>query len=297
MARRLPIPRALRRRPFTIEEARAVGLTWDNLQSANYRRLPVGIYVAADLPDTPLLRLAAARLRLPPTAVFSGLTAAWLHGLDVAPPGPIEVTLPTGSSMAMRAGVRVRRTELGAGDVVTRQGMPVTSLLRTLLDLGATLPLIEAVKVADMALHRRLIDLAILRSAVQARAGSWGAKRQRLMVDHGEPRSESAMESQLRMLLVLGGLPRPQAQVDLHDANGRFLGRADLYYPSHRLVIEYDGGTHRNSLVQDNRRQNQLLAAGYTIRRFTAPDVLGAPDRVVAQIRGELARPSRATAA
>jgi hypothetical protein len=109
MARRLPIPRALRRCPFTIQEARAAGLSWDNLQSANYRRLPAGIYVAANLPDTPLQRLAAARLRLPPTAVFSGLTAAWLHGLDVSPPDLIQVTLPAGSSVAMRAGVRVRR--------------------------------------------------------------------------------------------------------------------------------------------------------------------------------------------
>jgi very-short-patch-repair endonuclease len=297
MARRLTIPRALRRCPFTIQEARAAGLTWDNLQSANYRRLPPGIYVAANLPDTPLQRLAAARLRLPPTAVFSGLTAAWLHGLDVSPPDLIQVTLPAGSSVAMRAGVRVRRTGLSARDVVTRQGMPVTSLLRTLLDLGAMLPLIEAVTVADMALHQRLINLDLLLSAVQAGTGSRGAGRQRLMVDHAEPRSESAMESRLRMRLVLGGLPRPLAQVDLHNARGRFLGRADLYYPSHRLVIEYDGSTHRDSLVHDNRRQNQLLAAGYTIFRFTAADVLGAPDRVVAQIRGELARPHRAAAA
>jgi len=297
MARRLPVPRALRRRPFTIAEARAAGISWDNLQSANYRRLPAGIYVAANLADTPLLHLAAVRLRLPPTAVFSGLTAAWLHGLEVSPPDPIQVTLPARSSLAMRAGVRVRRTGLGARDVVTRQVMPVTSVLRTLLDLGATLPLIESVRVADMALHQRLVKLNALRSAALAGAGGRGSRRQLLMVEHAEPRAESPMESELRMRLVLGGLPRPEAQVDLYDARGHFLGRADLYYPSHRLIVEYDGGTHRDSLVQDNRRQNLMLAAGYTIRRFTAPDVRGAPDRVVAQIRGELAQRPRPAAA
>lgn len=67
-----------------------------------------------------------------------------------------------------------------------------------------------------------------------------------------------------------------------------WLARVDLYYPSHRLAIEYDGSTHRTSLVKDNRRQNLLLAAGYRLRRYTKPDLTNTPDLVIAQIRGEL---------
>lgn len=70
---------------------------------------------------------------------------------------------------------------------------------------------------------------------------------------------------------------------------GRFLGRPDLYYPSHRLAIEYDGSTHRTSLVEDNRRQNRLLAAGIRLLRFTAGDVLHNPESVRTQVRGYLA--------
>jgi very-short-patch-repair endonuclease len=81
------------------------------------------------------------------------------------------------------------------------------------------------------------------------------------------------METRLRMLLVLGGLPRPQAQVDIFDADGRFVGRPDLYYEEVRLGIEYDGATHRTSLAEDNRRQNNLLRAGVRLLRFTAADV------------------------
>lgn len=93
------------------------------------------------------------------------------------------------------------------------------------------------------------------------------------------------MESRLRMVLVLGGLPRPKAQVSIHDRGGRFIGRPDLYYEEHRLGIEYDGGVHRDSLAEDNRRQNRLLNVGIRLLRFTAGDVLNKPESVVDQVR------------
>ena len=96
------------------------------------------------------------------------------------------------------------------------------------------------------------------------------------------------METRLRLLLVLAGLPRPEAQVPLHDDSGRFLGRPDLYYPAHRLGLEYDGSTHRDSLIQDNRRQNRLLNAGIRLLRFTATDLHRTPDSVVEQVRAAL---------
>ncbi|TMD14303.1 MAG: DUF559 domain-containing protein [Chloroflexi bacterium] len=72
---------------------------------------------------------------------------------------------------------------------------------------------------------------------------------------------------------------------DLRDGDGRFVGRADLYYPAARLVIEYDGGNHRDRLVEDNRRQNLLVNAGFRLLRFTAADIYHRPDVVVAQVR------------
>ena len=97
------------------------------------------------------------------------------------------------------------------------------------------------------------------------------------------------MESRLRMLLVLGGLSRPKAQISLNDRQGRFLGRPDLYYPDCRLAIEYDGGVHRDWLAEDNRRQNRLISDGIRLLRFTAGDILRTPDTVVAQVRRVLA--------
>jgi very-short-patch-repair endonuclease len=96
------------------------------------------------------------------------------------------------------------------------------------------------------------------------------------------------METRLRLLLVLAGLPHPRSQVSLRDDFGLFLARPDLYYPDARLAIEYDGATHRDCLAADNRRQNRLVDAGYRLLRFTAADVLSAPDSTVALVRRAL---------
>jgi very-short-patch-repair endonuclease len=97
------------------------------------------------------------------------------------------------------------------------------------------------------------------------------------------------METKLRLLLVQAGLPRPEVQVTLRDSNGVFLGRPDLYYPEKRLAIEYDGATHRENLVADNRRQNLLVDAGHRLLRFSAADVLRTPAAVVSMVRRALA--------
>src|SRR5438309_11847168 len=139
-----------------------------------------------------------------------------------------------------------------------------------------------------MAMHASLVEHDRFETWARTRVQGPGAAKVRRVIPHAEPKSESPMETRLRMLLVLAGLPRPVAQVPLHDAKGRFLGRPDLYYPDHRLGIEYDGATHRESLAADNRRQNRLVDAGYRLLRFTAADVLSAPDSVVALVRRAL---------
>lgn len=101
--------------------------------------------------------------------------------------------------------------------------------------------------------------------------------------------AESPMETRLRWLLIKAGLPAPEVQTDLHDGEGNFVGRAALYYPRAHLVIEFDGGNHRDRLVGDDRRQNALIAAGYRVLRFTAADVYGRPEAIVGQVRAALA--------
>jgi hypothetical protein len=103
--------------------------------------------------------------------------------------------------------------------------------------------------------------------------------------------AESPMETRLRWLLIQAGLPRPQVQAELSDASARLLGRVDLYYPEARLAVEYDGGYHRERMVEDNRRQNLLISSGYRVLRFTAADIHNRTDVVIAQVRAALYKP------
>ncbi|GAC1692289.1 MAG: hypothetical protein PVS2B1_15430 [Candidatus Dormibacteraceae bacterium] len=108
--------------------------------------------------------------------------------------------------------------------------------------------------------------------------------------DLTEPRAESPMETRLRMILVLAKLPRPEVQGSIHDDEGRPLARPDLLYRVQRLAIEYDGDNHRDRLADDNRRQNDLVAAGFRLLRFTASDVYKTPDIVAMRVRHGLGR-------
>jgi len=281
------VPPELTRGPFTLIEAASAGLTRRQLSGASWRRVGAGLYVWTGVTPDPVLAVVAASRRLPDGAAFSGQMAAWLHGLDLPLCDRVEVTIPPERGVAVRAGMTVRRATLSTGDVVRRRGLPVTSPLRTVVDLASTLPLVEAVVAADGALRKRLISVAELEASVAARGRRRGAARLRRVSELVEPLTESAMETRLRMQLVLGGLPRPRAQVPLHDDHGRFVGRPDLYYPAARLAIEYDGATHRDSLVEDDRRQNRLLNAGFRLLRFTASD-LRQPRVVVAQVSATL---------
>jgi len=283
------VPAELTAGPFTLKEAILAGLDRGHLKGASWRRIGPAVYVWTGLRDAPEVTIEAARLRLPSVAVFSGLTAAWLHGLDVEACQPIEVTVPKGSGVSARSGLAVRRDAISPKEVVRVRGKRVTTVLRTLCDLSSRLSVTEAVTVVDMALHAGLVSVDDLKGLCARRTHSFGAARLRRVVGFAEPAAESPMESRLRMVLLLGGLPRPLAQAPLHDSRGRFLGRPDLYYPSHRLGLEYDGGTHRTSLVEDNRRQNRLLTAGIRLLRFTAGDVFQNPDTIRTQVRGYLA--------
>jgi uncharacterized protein DUF559 len=285
MAPRPLVPRSLTHGSFTTVDARNAGLTPGQLRGASWRRIGPATYIWKGLDeDDRLVRLRAVLKRLPPGSAFSGLTAAWLHGIDVGPCDPIEAIAPVNSGVSARSGIRLRRATLDDGDVASVREMPTTSLVRTLADLSQQLSLTEAVVIADAALHSRRVRLEQLRTWAGPNNHRHGVRKFRSVINLAEPRAESPMESRLRMLLILAGLPRPAAQVSIYDRNGRFVGRPDLYYEEQRLGIEYDGASHRDSLAEDNRRQNLLLSAGVSLVRFTAGDVLHRSETVASQV-------------
>jgi very-short-patch-repair endonuclease len=287
------LPRELLNGPFTVEEAERAGIGRSRLRGANWKRIAPSIYIWSRLAEDPIHLLAATLRRLPTRARFSGLSAAWLYGLDLKPCSPIEATVPLDEGVSARSGVALRRCALDDGDIVQVRGLPATSALRTVAEVCSRLSLVEAVVVADAALHKQLISLDQLKAWVASHPGARGVRNLRRVVDYAEPATESPMESRLRMLLVLAGLPRPKAQVKIRDRWGRVVGIPDLYYEDQRLGIEYDGSSHRESLPEDNRRQNRLLGVGVRLLRFTGGDVFNTPESLVRQVKEQLTAGSR----
>jgi very-short-patch-repair endonuclease len=174
-----------------------------------------------------------------------------------------------------RGGLVVRHGAVS--DAVSVRGFHATSVHRTLRELSRRLPPVEALVLIDAAIH----------AGLTTRHELVGPRRLRTLAELAAP-AESPMETRLRWLLLQARLPRPQVQADIRNADGRFIGRADLYYPAARLVIEYDGANHRDRLVEDNRRQNLILNAGFRLLRFAAADIHQRPDVVTSQVRRAL---------
>lgn len=290
MPRSCHVPEELKNQPFTIDQARAYGLTRDHLRGGEWRRISRGWYRWAGCNLTEELRLETIRRMVPADSAFCGLTAARLLGLDVAPPRKPEVIVQRPTGITERVEACISRARLGPGEVLTRDGFRVTSPMRTCFDLAGRLLLVEGVVVVDMALHGRLVELEEFRAYVEGRSGVPGITGARRVLEFAEPKSESPMESRLRMLLVGGGLPRPQAQVEIHDAGGTLAGRLDLFYPDAKLGIEYDGENHRDRLTDDNRRQNRLHRVGVSLLRYTAPDLRERPEVILREVGSALRR-------
>jgi hypothetical protein len=252
------------RDPFTLDEARSAGVSFEMLRGKAWRRIGRGLYCSAGWREDSWQLLHAWHRHLR-NVVFTGLSAAWLHGFDVDPCHPVECAAARKSGTRSRRGIVVRHISLDAADVVSVRGLEATSPERTLSDLRKRLSRVEFLVVADAALKRNLGRFDEL----------------------AEP-AESPMETRLRWVLIQAGLPKPEVQISLHDTEGRFVGRADLYYPQARLAIEYDGVNHRDRLVDDDRRQNDIIDAGYRLLRFTAADLAQRPDSISALVRRAL---------
>jgi very-short-patch-repair endonuclease len=279
------IPPEFKLRPFSLEEARDAGLTPRALRGKSWQRIGAELYRWAKSPEDHWLTLSAWGRILPPGAAFASASAAWLHGIDLDPTNPVEVVVPPSSGIRNRVGLKVRRSEIPPGELLSVRGLCATALPLTIATLCLQRPAVEALIAIDMAIHLSLTDADALNKFTEGAKGRHGARRMRSLVSLAAP-AESPMETRLRWLLIQAGLPRPDVQTDLRIGASRF--RADLYYPSARLILEFDGGHHRERMAEDNRRQNLLVNAEYRVLRFTAPDIYNRSDIVVAQVRDAL---------
>jgi hypothetical protein len=237
-------------------------------------------------------RVAAVLMGAPANAVVSHSTAAALWALEiplVRDDGLVHLTVPTPVRLRHRADRRIHWADLPDRFVTSLGGVAVTSPGRTWLDLAGILSAASLLAVTDQMLARKYSREAFERLLVGAR-GMRGVRTARRVVAVADGRAGSPMESVLRWLIHEAGLPAPDLQYVV-TRGGRFVGRVDLAWPDAKLLVEFDGDVHRERrvFVEDVRRQNGLVLAGWTVLRFTSADVRGRPQWVIQAIRAALA--------
>lgn len=125
---------------FTTRQAQAAGYSRQLLNhhvgSDNFIREQHGIYRLSRFPRSPREDLYIAWLRCGPQSVVSHESALDLHGLSDAIPAEIHITIARGASLR-RAGIRLHTNALRADEITTWQGLPVTTIERTIADVAA----------------------------------------------------------------------------------------------------------------------------------------------------------------
>ena len=272
-------------RPFTASEARAVGVSRHHLAAlirhGLVRRVLHGVYAATQAPDSVLFRAQALALVVPPCAVVTDRTAAWLHGVAILERGshveapPISVC-ETVDSRVRRPGVDGRRRQLLDRDVMEIHGVPVTTPLRTGLDLGRRLWRFDALGALDGVL-RVGVDHDELLAETHRFKGHRGVRQLRWIAPLADGRAESPGESALRLHWYDAGLPKPELQFWILDDLGRNRYRLDVPLPEVRYAAEYDGEEfHSNDADRehDSERRGWIRRERHwVIHAFTKEDV------------------------
>lgn len=247
------------------------------------------VYRAASSRVTWRLRLMAAVLWAGPGAVISHRAAACLWELIddvkiIEIIGPIRKKPPPG--------VVIHRTDtLNKIDIGVRQGILVTSVHRTLVDLGAVVDECIVEKALERARRRGFTSIPFLFKVLERSGGRGrrGAGVLKALIDERDPNGQpigSDMAVECWQLIRKSKLLRPIPEYEIWG-EGEFIARPDFVYPRLRIVIEVDGReTHDTSeaYYDDRGRDTMLRARGWVVLRFTKKDIRERPKWLLTQI-------------
>lgn len=278
------------------DQARDCGLSRDQLQwrarSGRLCRVYPGVYRVAGAPEDASQRLKALALWLA-GGVLSHQTAAALHGFSQFAPGPLEATVTHGARAP--SGVVVHRVgAIAPRDVTSLDGLPVTSISRTLIDLSATLEPSLFRSCCDEALRRKWTTLDRLDATLERNLRRPGLTQVRAVLHAlrgGDGPTESELEHLVRELLRDAGFPEPDRQRAIRTRER--LRRVDFVFTDARVIIEADGYAYHSSaqsFEDDRRRDNALAARGYVVLHWTWTALHETPERLLVDLAACLRR-------
>lgn len=241
---------------------------------------------AADDPEGRHRQLISATLpTLSGQACVSHQSAAVLHGLPMWPDllDRVHVIRPRAGGGRRGAVVHVHPAPLADGDVVELNGVPVTSLARTVADCARTLSFIRGVGLGDAALRAGLTPDELARQ-LEVAAGRPGVPAARRTAAFLDGRAENFGESLSRVVLRRAGVPTPDLQFEVVDLTGQLVARTDFAWAEHRTVAEFDGKikygrllrpgeTGGDVIFREKVREDRLRDLGWEVVRWIWADL------------------------
>jgi hypothetical protein len=243
-----------------------------------------GVYAVGHARLTLRGRWMAAVLACGRGAVLSHRAAAALWELRQPPSGPIDVTAP-GRVRRGRAGIRLHSVRrLDAAHATALDGIPVTSLPRTLLDHAEVASAQQLRLAVEAAQRRDLLDPSALKQLMQDSPGRHGLRplgAALAALSDEAPWTQSELEIRFLALTRAAGLPPPQCNVVVEGI------LVDFFWPRHRLVVEVDGYAFhksRQSFEADRRRDAKLQLAGLRVLRATQARIDHEPAVLISEV-------------
>ena len=286
------LPTEFAQRAFSIHEGSVHGLSDSRMRASDLRRPFRGVRTLGLMSDMEA-RARAYAVRMPGDQVFSHATAAIILGMRLPrrlDKEPVHVTSVNEWATRMK-GVVGHRTENGV-PYLEVSGLRVTTPADTWCALATKLTLDELIIAGDGLVQRRkpVASLGELRSAVAARTGARGVKNLRRALQEVRENTDSARETQLRLLICRSGLPEPEINVEIVNRYGAVIAHGDLVYPTAKVMIEYEGDHHFADAEQyriDIARLDEVMEEGFRVIRVDK-HLLAVPHTLLRKIRDAL---------
>ena len=243
-----------------------------------------GVYAVGHPRLSLAARFLAAALASGSDAAVSHVSAAILWGLLTDFGGPTDVTVAR--RVHSRRGIRlhcVRR--LDPADLTVRDGIPLTTVTRTLLDLADTASDAALRRATRLAQVDRLTTEQAIRQQLARSNGRRGAHRLAALISDGPAPTRSELEDRLLDLIRANDLPPPKVNAVLRNATHTF--EVDFLFPDQRVVVETDGWRYHGDRISRRRdadKQAVLEASGFRVIRLTWDQVKDQPDQTVRRI-------------
>jgi putative AbiEi antitoxin of type IV toxin-antitoxin system/uncharacterized protein DUF559 len=261
----------------------------DRVATGALHRIHRGVYAVGRPSLTPKGHRMAAVLACGPGAVLSHRSAAALWGLRTSGRARIDITAPGRAGRRLVSIDAHHSATLTSRDITSVNGIPCTTVARTLLDLAEVVPRRQVEWALNEAEVQQRLDGRALDDVLARSNGRRGARVISSILAEpftGQKLTKRELEERCLALCDRAGIPRPDVNIRVALEDGE-APEVDFLWRRQRLIVETDSWTFhrtRRAFERDRERDQRLMLAGYRVVRLTWRQILDEPARIEAMI-------------